>query len=269
MDVQKGLFKIVALFFFTIASCESNINSKEVEVYKNEINLLQNEIRNLRSDASRNQKLLDNWFREFSDLQLELNSINTEEIILLEYRSNESLFDKERLNDKQIALRKIKKIKRLIHSKELELESEKLKYSGLNTLITNMKEEISYKEHIISSLSNENERIKERNRKISHELNNKREEVRDLNNELDCINTQLNKKYYLLVSAKECKVQEVTQDYVSFDYRFKDVEILSNHPENSYKIKRNGSKTRLIISNSNLFWKESNNIVIRIKKRRL
>lgn len=271
MEIYKGNYWIL-ISFLIIISCE------KTQPMNSEIEELKNENYNLRKEAQNNQQLLDKWFDEFLIIQKELSSIDTEEILLLEYGIDRSIQFNE--SDKYVLINKIRMIKSLIEEKKKELSNSDFRVKSLNGMIENLHNELVMKERIIYLLNKENTKIKSENNKIKIENNQIKDENNQLDNqlvkksdtvkklvkELDLMDLVLNKKYIFLVSNKQAKVSEFSKNSIIINYKYRDVDILSYHSNNSYNLSKYGKNSMLRILNPSLFWKDSNNLIIRIKK---
>ena len=254
MGIQKRNF-ITALMLVIFFSCD------QIGQNKNEIQAVRDENVKLIQSANEKQLLLDNWFGEFGEIQKQVFSINTDEILMvnlgLKEGSNIENTDLNRVKNK------IERIKILIAKNE-----ELAKTANINkTIISNLRDQLLKKEAIILNLTSENIALKNQYRELSLEADRKEELVKSLQKRIDELNLFLNKKYAFIFSSEPTVILDLTNNsQFSIPYRKGQIQILSDQPENSYSLERDGKNTNLFITNPRLFWTGSNQIIIKIRK---
>lgn len=274
MEIQKILNRLVlTLILLTFISCKEKVD-KSVEY-----NDLQKENSEIIEQVKINQKLLDNWFKDFTAIQEELNKINTNEILLYEYGQIETKPYQQ--SDKDKLLKKIRKIKSLLDNSENQLKNDYFNISNLKRLVNSLRIEIENKEEIIRKLMLDNQEIKDEKTKISNELDQKSKEANNLQNEnnvkenkiIEMYNkiTELNNrnKYFLEFTFKDTRISEINGNIIEIKYKLKDIEICSSHPSESYEKIEKDKITIFKILDSNLFWGKTNYLILKINKRHL
>jgi hypothetical protein len=261
MEVYKRFNVLLVFLLIIFFSCTNSVSKSD------EIAALRIENQELRKRAQEKQKILDNWFNDFLLIQNQINSINTEELLDLEFGSSETI--RTPLNDKDVLLAKVEKIKALIDKKERLLENTELKYAGIDEMISGLRYAIREKEKIIVFLKKENEEIKRINRIISHELDSTITKNNGLATEINLKDLELNKRYVFLVSTLESKVFECNSLIFPINNKFNDVEVVSFHPIGSYKLSKHGNSTEFQIYDEKQFWSTSKYLIVRIRSRHL
>jgi len=275
MELFERPIKSVILFLLLgLISCESSQEGSSTVIN------LQEENYKYRKQIQNNKMLLENWFQDFSDIQEELNSINTDDIILEQY-GIETPFVKPK-SDKDKMVSKIYRIRQLIESQEEKLKNFDFEYDGFKNVLRSLKQQLVKKENIIASLQNENYQIKYENKLIRNEntdiknlnqnlsasIREKSDIIRHLNEEIRLKTLKLNTKYLILVSNRQTKYFEVNSNTIRLKYKFRNIQVISFHNEASYYFTKLGRETILNISDGK-FWSSSNFLVIKVKKKYL
>ena len=165
MGIQQKYIILVCLLF--LISCSDNKQNDT-------IHFLESENKELKKQVKDRQVLLDNWFTDFASIQEEINTINTNEVFLLQMKNPEN---PEVLNsDKNNLLNKIEKIKKEIENKEEQLSTLGYELEGAQILIKNLKTTLEEKEKVIISLKVENNLFKELNQNLT-KTNTQQEET--------------------------------------------------------------------------------------------
>lgn len=261
MEIHKRLNAILIIVVIVFSSCDTfNANS-------NKTRTSEQSVIEQRKQTQYATELLKDWFDDFVEIQEQLYSINTDEIILLEYGPNEvrkgTNYDKDKL------ITKINKIKKLIDLRESQLRKSNIEVSGLYRMIANFRAEVEKKEMIIESLRRENFEIKKQNQELTTELVGKTNKVLSLENELQIKDIELGRKYLFLFSKNETRLTEVNEQYFRLDYKIKDIEVLSIHPSSSYNLTKKRNYTLFNIYNDDRFWQQSKFLLVRINKKNL
>jgi hypothetical protein len=80
---------------------------------------------------------------------------------------------------------------------------------------------------------------------------------------------KINEKYAFLVAAKEIEIIQINKNSFNLNFKTSDLNVLSYHPKDSYRIIKKGKISIFRILNESRFWNGSNYLIIRIKKRKL
>lgn len=165
--------------------------------------------------------------------------------------------------------------KSLIENMQTEIDKYKVELSEMKEKVNRL--EIENKEIIKEKelLTEENDSIKDRiedersiNQELKKELYTREVQAKKELSELIRVNDELrndnNRKRTLLISKNGLELSEVMNNTIKCDCSFKDKNILSKHPKQSYYIQ----DRKILISDADRFWKESDFLVIQFKSRK-
>ena len=263
--------------------------------YKLEVENLKKQQDSLISIQAQKDSLMNSYMNEFNEIQSSIESLAQQEKLLVEQSSgNEFTKDSKNkiLNNIESFRKIIEQNKNKISSLQRKIKNYNLRIDELDKMIANLNVQLAQRDSSIASLS---ENINQLNSKIANvelELTNskndnelKRQEIADKTN-------KLHTAYFTVGTYKELKEKKViskeggilglgssksfngdmnSESFTKIDYTSvkiidiisKNIEIVSVHPSDSYKIINNGKQIMGIeILDPEKFWKASKYLVV-------
>ncbi len=218
----------------------------------------------------------------FTSIQEALNSINTDNILKVDYNNAEIPVLKQSQKDKM--LNQVENIRSQFDYYESELERLKRELNnsqGNNSRLyryiasleesnRSLRQALREKEKRINELIVIKNSMLAKNNELTLELKSKDSVLKVVTKKVELYELELSKKYLYMVSRNNSKVKEVINNLIALPYREREIEILSDQPKSSYIIKENSKNlTYIEIKNPELFWRNGNNVIVKIREKRI
>lgn len=285
--MNKLLFFIVALVFF--ASC-----TRSEESFSNQNRSQQDEIDFLKAENLRKDTMVTQSITYFNEIERNLSEIDMQE---REIRDAFVKYGQTKVGNKELLLQKIQIMRQLKEDNEEKIvqlqqkvDAMEVARSEFRQLFNKLQSDINEKNKTIEML----QRILDQKDKKYSELYAEYKRQIEINIKQEVINTEMAKEansvYYCVGTQKELQDNNVINvrkkilrsNELDFKEKFneayfvkveaeafnellidsKSVKLVGNHPENSYKIIREGKKSRLMITEKDSFWKISKYLII-------
>ena len=266
MEIYQRPQSLLIFLLVILLGCASNNEKTPNEK-------LEDELIEVSKNAKRQQELLEKWFKDFQKVQEEIFSINTNELLFLEYELEGA---KKQKTDREKIIEKIKQIKLLLKQKDEKLKrlSEQLQsgnqdFTYLEKMVYSLKKDIKLKKNKIGNLEQKYYTSVRINDSLSSVIQTNTAKIDYLLNENGKLKDKINEKYAFLIAAKEVEMIPIKQNSFNLNFKINDLKVLTNHPGSSYNLIKRGKTTMFQILNESQFWNGSNYLVIRIKKRKL
>lgn len=268
--MRLSVYLFIGVFLFT--SCgwfnkdlKEEINNQNTRI--NEIessnSIMRNQHNNLQTKYDSLQKENNILFRDIakgmefiSDINSKLDEISALADPLI-YKTEEEFYSNEREIDQKIRI----------------IENHLRNTDNLIQQLRDSTSKIPQLEEFIIELRN---KITEKNR----DINNLKRDIAFYRNQVEIANKtikekqqeidKLSKKQIIFVSKKETDFFNMNGSYIVCPYKFKEDEILTEHPSSSFNyIKQKRGKVAIDIHNKNKFWDESNFMIIKVNRKKL
>ncbi len=284
--------KLMIAFLFIPVMFSCNNNQEKIEELKKEN-------QELKKVSAEKDSSINEFFESFNEIEENLKTIKEKERLISKSTMDKTEFEediKEKINnDIALIYDLMKENKRTISRLNKQLKNSNLKIGEFEKMVERLTRQIQQKDEEIAllkeELQNMNFAIENLNTIIDtlYENNVEKEQV------IDKKTDELNKAYYAFGTEKELKEKNVitkeggiigigsveklkkdfNKDYFTeIDIRKKDliefstkkVEIITSHPDNSYKlIKKDNKIEGLKITQPEKFWEASKYLVIVVK----
>lgn len=266
--------------------------------YKSEVEKLKKEQDSLLLVQMSKDSLMNLYVSDLNEIQTSIESLIREQNLLTE----QSLGNELSKESKSKILSQISSIKKLIDDNKNKLASIKgkvkkanLKIKELENMIANLNQQLSQRDSNITVLTESINQLNSKIATVETELNNTKIENQQKSQELTDKTNKLHTAYFTVGTYKELEEKKIiykkggliglgSSKYLASDYNqefftkidnrntkvidiiSKDMQIISNHPTESYQIIKNNEKIMgLEILEPELFWRNSKYLVV-VKK---
>lgn len=266
--------------------------------YKSEVEKLKNEQDSLLLVQTTKDSLMNQYVSDLNEIQTSIESLTQEQNLLTEQSTGNELSK----DSKSRILSQVEAIKKLINDNKNKLASiqskmkkANLKVKELENMIVNLNLQLSQRDSSIALLTENLNQLNSKIATVETELNNSKIENQQKNQEITDKTNKLHTAYFVVGTYKELEEKKIiykkggliglgSNKYLASDYNqdfftkidnrntkvidiiSKDMEIVSNHPTESYKIIKNNEKVMgLEILEPELFWRNSKYLVV-VKK---
>jgi chromosome segregation ATPase len=222
--------------------------------------------------------LIASMTSEMDEVHLELSRLSTNYLPKLKHKNGDIRV--ATVSKKREMLNMIKSIKsKQVNYEERIQKLQKIIDNTPNTgklyaIIQNLKSAQKSLEMIIDQKKEEINDLIALNKDLVSEIENldiviksKNDTIKEVRREIELMELKLNKKYVFLVSRKNALVSKFSNNEFLVPYPKRKIDVLSEHSEKSYRLVEHKGRTSIVVIDSVKFWRESNNLIVRINKR--